>query len=82
MSKVKNRVKKHSVLVYEMTPKLANALSQLLDSRRHLSKKSALNNPQSYMDLFYVFVGDSEEVCNILEGMVVNTSNNKNKTTG
>lgn len=34
MSKAKNNTKKDGVLVYEMTPKLANALSQLLDSKR------------------------------------------------
>lgn len=73
MRKVKNKVKTHGVLVYEMTPKLANALSQLLESKRRGIKNAG--NYLLFQASFEEFVRSADEICHVLEGMVVNGQN-------
>ena len=64
MRKVKNKVKTHSVLVYEMTPKLANALSQLLECKRRAIKNAG--NYLLFQESYKEFVEAADEVCFIL----------------
>ena len=74
---MKKSINTHSVLVYNMTPKLAKSLSELLKAKRMAIKNA--NNYLLFRQSYDEFVGAADEVCSVLEGMVVGGKRNECK---